>query len=62
MVTNFIARAVVDEVIMPSFLADELIMGLGGDVVEQAKVLFPCLETGFLASSKAFVLSCLPWL
>lgn len=38
-VTNFIARAVVDEVLPPAFLNDRLIMSLGGDVVEQAKVL-----------------------
>ena len=38
MITNFLARAVVDEVVPPSFLADPLVMSLGGDVVEQAKV------------------------
>jgi programmed cell death protein 4 len=36
---SFIARAVVDEVLPPSFLTDSVICNLGGDVIEQAKIL-----------------------
>lgn len=36
-VAAFLARAVVDEVLPPSFLVDHVVMGLGGEVVEQTK-------------------------
>lgn len=35
----FLARAVVDEVLPPSFLADPVVCNLGGDIVVQAKVM-----------------------
>ena len=38
-VTHFLARAVRDEALPPVFLADLLVQRLGGEVVEQAKVL-----------------------
>lgn len=34
---TFLARAVVDEILPPSFLMDPLVMRLGGDIVDQAK-------------------------
>ena len=37
--TTYLARAVVDEVIPPSFLSDSVVMNLGGDIVENAKLL-----------------------
>lgn len=37
MLAKFLARAVVDEVLPPSFLADAVISNLGGEVVEHAK-------------------------
>ena len=36
-VASFLARAVVDEVLPPSFLIDPTVMGLGGDVVDATK-------------------------
>jgi len=39
LLTKFLARAVVDEVLPPSFLNDEVVMSLGGDVVKAAKVM-----------------------
>lgn len=36
---TFLARAVVDEVLPPSFLADSVVCNLGGEVVEQAKLM-----------------------
>lgn len=38
-VATFLARAVVDEILPPSFLSDPLVQGLGGEVVEHAKLL-----------------------
>ena len=38
-VTQFLARAVADEALPPVFLADPLVQRLGGEVVDQAKVL-----------------------
>jgi programmed cell death protein 4 len=37
MITTFLARAVIDEVVPPSFLADPVVCNLGGDVVAHAK-------------------------
>ena len=37
MVATFVSRAVVDEVLPPSFLSDAVVCNLGGDVVEKAK-------------------------
>lgn len=39
MVASFLARAVVDEVIPPAFLQDSVVCNLGGEIVEQAKLL-----------------------
>eukprot|EP00941_MAST-03F_sp_MAST-3F-sp1_P002098 g2098.t1 len=36
---NYLARAVVDEVLPPCFLQDPMVVSLGGDIVEQSKVL-----------------------
>ena len=36
---TFLARAVVDEVLPPSYLADSVVCSLGGEVVEQAKIM-----------------------
>lgn len=36
---TYLARAVVDEVLPPSFLADAVICTLGGDIVDQAKLM-----------------------
>jgi programmed cell death protein 4 len=36
MVSQFLARAVVDELIPPSFLRDPLVEGMGGEIVENA--------------------------
>jgi programmed cell death protein 4 len=36
-VSTFLARAVVDEVLPPSFLADSVVCNLGGEMVEHAK-------------------------
>lgn len=35
----FVARAVVDEVLPPSFLTDNIICNLGGEIIDHAKVL-----------------------
>ena len=35
--STFLARAVVDELLPPSFLSDRLVVRIGGDVVEVAK-------------------------
>ena len=37
MVATFVSRAVVDEVLPPSFLSDAVVCNLGGEVVEHAK-------------------------
>lgn len=37
MLATFLARAVVDEVLPPSFLADAVVCNLGGEIVEHAK-------------------------
>jgi len=37
--STFLARAVVDEVLPPSFLADTVVCNLGGEVVDQAKLM-----------------------
>lgn len=37
MLVTFVARAVVDEILPPSFLMDPLVMQLGGSIVENAK-------------------------
>ena len=47
-IANFLGRAVVDEVLPPSFLSDSLICDLGGTVVEQAKVLLSLRRSGSL--------------
>lgn len=39
MLATFLTRAVVDEVLPPSFLLDGVVCNLGGDVVDQAKVM-----------------------
>jgi programmed cell death protein 4 len=39
MLATFIARAVIDEVLPPSFVADPVVANLGGDVVNYAKVM-----------------------
>lgn len=39
LVAMFLARAVADEVLPPSFLTDTLVESVGGNVVEQARVL-----------------------
>lgn len=38
-IATFLARAVVDEILPPSFLADAVVCTLGGDVVDQAKLM-----------------------
>ena len=38
-IAQFLARTVADEVLPPAFLSDPLVEGMGGDIVEQAKVL-----------------------
>ena len=38
-IAQFLARCVADEVLPPAFLSDPLVEGLGGEIVEQAKVL-----------------------
>jgi programmed cell death protein 4 len=38
-VATYLARAVVDEVLPPSFLTDQTVRALGGDVVKQARLL-----------------------
>jgi len=38
-IAQFLARGVADELLPPSFLSDPLIERLGGDIIEQAKVL-----------------------
>ena len=38
-VATFLARAVLDEVIPPSFLSDSVVCNLGGEIVVQAKLL-----------------------
>mmetsp|Transcript_10907 Transcript_10907/g.14210 ORF Transcript_10907/g.14210 Transcript_10907/m.14210 type:complete len:410 (+) Transcript_10907:422-1651(+) len=38
-IAQFLARAVADEVLPPAFLSDPLVEGMGGEMVEQAKVL-----------------------
>lgn len=37
MLSTFLARAVVDEIIPPSFLADSVVCNLGGDIIDHAK-------------------------
>lgn len=37
--STFLARAVIDEIIPPSFLTDSVVRNLGGDVVEHAKLM-----------------------
>lgn len=37
--TTYIARAVIDEIIPPSFLNDSVVCNLGGEIVEQAKIM-----------------------
>lgn len=37
MVATFVSRAVIDEVLPPSFLSDVVVCKLGGNVVEKAK-------------------------
>ena len=37
MLATYLARAVVDEVLPPSFLSDVVVCNLGGDIVDQAK-------------------------
>ena len=39
MLATFLARAVVDEVLPPSFIADPVVANLGGDIVVHAKVM-----------------------
>jgi programmed cell death protein 4 len=39
MLASFLARAVVDEVLPPSFLSDSVVCNLGGEIVEQARLL-----------------------
>lgn len=39
LVSQFLARAVVDEVMPPSFLSDDFVAKIGGDIVDQAKVM-----------------------
>lgn len=36
-ISTFLARAVVDEILPPSFIMDPIVMRVGGDIVEQAK-------------------------
>jgi len=38
-IATFVARAVVDEVLPPSFLTDSVVCNLGGDIIEQAKLM-----------------------
>lgn len=37
MLATYVARAVVDEVLPPSFLVDAVVCNLGGDIIEHAK-------------------------
>jgi len=39
MLATFLTRAVVDEILPPSFLSDAVVCNLGGDIVVQAKIL-----------------------
>jgi programmed cell death protein 4 len=39
MLSTYLARAVVDEVLPPSFLSDAVVCNLGGEVVKQAKLM-----------------------
>jgi programmed cell death protein 4 len=39
MIATFLARAVIDEVLPPSFIADPVVSNLGGEIVEHAKVM-----------------------
>ena len=39
MLATFLARAVIDEVIPPSFIADPVVVNLGGEVIDHAKVM-----------------------
>lgn len=39
MLATFLARAVVDEVLPPSFIADPVVANLGGEIVDHAKVM-----------------------
>ena len=43
---NFLARAVVDEILPPSFLSDATIHRVGGNIVDQAKVLLSIKHSG----------------
>eukprot|EP00401_Gymnodinium_catenatum_P080485 CAMPEP_0117471224 /NCGR_PEP_ID=MMETSP0784-20121206/7622_1 /TAXON_ID=39447 /ORGANISM="" /LENGTH=140 /DNA_ID=CAMNT_0005265339 /DNA_START=134 /DNA_END=557 /DNA_ORIENTATION=- len=38
-ISTFLARAVIDEVLSPAFLGDAVVCNLGGDVVDRAKML-----------------------
>lgn len=38
-VATFVARAVIDEVLPPSFLKDSVVCNLGGDIIEHAKLM-----------------------
>jgi programmed cell death protein 4 len=38
-IATFVARAVVDEVLPPSFLTDSVVCNLGGEIIEQAKLM-----------------------
>jgi len=38
-VSSFIARAVVDEILPPSFLSDSVVRNLGGEIIETAKIM-----------------------
>jgi programmed cell death protein 4 len=37
--SSFIARAVIDEILPPSFLSDSVVRNLGGDIIESAKIM-----------------------
>lgn len=39
LLSTFLARAIVDEVLPPSFLTDPIVMKLGGEIVERAKLM-----------------------
>jgi programmed cell death protein 4 len=44
--SSFLARAVIDEVLPPSFLADSVICNLGGEIVDHAKVMLSVEHAG----------------
>lgn len=39
MLASFVARAVIDEVLPPSFLKDNVVCNLGGEIIEHAKLM-----------------------